>query len=350
MAALTVVSVLALALISIALIWAMVRKPVRELIAGTHHLAEGNLDHRIPVSSNDEIGMLAASFNHMTEQLRQAREEVLEWTRTLEERVREKSDELERAYQHLVQSEKMVSLGKLSAVVAHEINNPLAGILTYAKLVERMAERGFNGDQRLHEAKGYLHTIESESRRCGVIVKNLLTFARQAPLSPQKNNLNEIVERCLLLVGHQLELQSIDLEKHLEASLPPIYCDSAQVQQALLALLVNAIEAMPQGGRLRVTTSYDRARGEATVSISDEGPGIPPDVLPHIFEPFFTTKEEGQGVGLGLAVAFGIVSQHGGTIDAASTPQKGTTFTVALPEEPRPARERVHKSPRADRS
>jgi two-component system NtrC family sensor kinase len=347
MAVLTAVSVLTLTLISIALVWVMVKKPVRALIAGTNHLAEGNLDHRIEISGRDEIGTLAASFNRMTEQVQQARKEILEWTRTLEERVRQKSDELERAYQHLVQSEKMVSLGKLSAVVAHEINNPLAGILTYTKLVEKMADKGFNGSERLREAKTYLHTIESESRRCGAIVKNLLTFARQAPLNPQKNSLNEIVERCLLLVGHQLELQSIDLEKHLDESLPPIYCDAAQVQQALLALLMNAVEAMPHGGRLRVESASDRERRAGVVSISDEGPGIPADILPHIFEPFFTTKEEGKGVGLGLAVAFGIVSQHGGTIEVASTPQKGTTFTVVLPEEPRLAPEKRFHSPHA---
>jgi two-component system NtrC family sensor kinase len=227
----------------------------------------------------------------------------------------------------------MVSLGKLAAVVAHEINNPLAGILTYTKLISRMADAGFNANHRLTEAKGYLHIIEGESRRCGSIVKNLLTFARQAPLNPQKNDLNTIVERCLLLVGHHLELQSIDLEKELAADLPPLYCDSSQVQQALLALLMNAVEATPRGGRLRVATVFDAAQKCGRVAISDEGPGIPEEVLPHIFEPFFTTKEESKGVGLGLAIAFGIIHQHGGNIQVASTPQKGTTFTVILPEE-----------------
>jgi two-component system NtrC family sensor kinase len=326
----------------------MVRKPVRELMEGIRHVGEGDLDYSIPVTSADEIGRLAASFNHMTAQLKKAQQEILEWTRTLEERVREKTSELERAYKHLVQAEKMVSLGKLAAVVAHEINNPLAGILTYTKLVYRMAEKGFTSNERLAEAKNYLQIVEGESRRCGAIVKNLLTFARQAPLNPQKNDLNAIVERCLLLVGHQLELQSIDLEKNLAAELPPLYCDASQVQQALLALLMNAVEAMPHGGRLRLSTSFDSRRRAGRVVISDEGPGIPHEILPHIFEPFFTTKEEGKGVGLGLAIAFGIIQQHGGTIEAVSAPQKGTTFTVILPEEARIGeRERLQPIARA---
>ena len=333
LAIITGFAILAVSLISVYLIWLMVRKPVRALAQGTEHVAGGDLDYKIPVASQDELGRLAGSFNHMTAELKKAREENLGWTRTLEHRVEQKTHDLERAYKHLTQAEKMVSLGKLAAVVAHEINNPLAGILTYTKLISRMADKGFNGSTRLTEAKSYLHIIEGESRRCGTIVKNLLTFARQAPLNPQKNDLNTVVDRCLLLVNHQLELQSIDLEKELAAEIPALYCDSSQVQQALLALLMNAIEAMPNGGRLRVVTSHEAHQHAGRVAISDEGPGIPEDVLAHIFEPFFTTKEEGKGVGLGLAIAYGIIHQHGGNIEVTSTPQKGTTFTVILQED-----------------
>ena len=174
--------------------------------------------------------------------------------------MRQKTGELERAYRSLTQSEKMASLGKLAAVVAHEINNPLAGILTYSKLVSRMADKGFSDEQRLAEAKSYLQIIEGESRRCGGIVKNLLTFARQTPINPQKNDLNAIVERCLLLVGHQMTLQSIELQKKLDPQLPPLYCDAGQVQQALLVILMNAVEAMPHGGRLGIESAYDPAQ------------------------------------------------------------------------------------------
>jgi len=136
------------------------------------------------------------------------------------------------------------------------------------------------------------------------------------------------------LVGHQMTLQGVELQKNLAPQLPPLYCDAGQVQQALLVILMNAVEAMPQGGRLGVESGYDPVRHLGRVAVSDEGPGIPPEVLSHIFEPFFTTKEEGKGTGLGLSIALGIVQQHGGNIEVASTAQKGTTFTVLLPEEP----------------
>jgi len=331
----TIASIILVSLISAGLIRVTVHNPVRDLTEATRHVAEGELDYSSPVGSGDELGSLAASFNRMTVQLKKAQEENQEWTRTLEARVQEKTGELERAYHRLVQSEKMASLGKLAAVVAHEINNPLAGILTYSKLVSRLVDKGLENEARRREAKTDLQEIEGESRRCGTIVKNLLTFARQAPLNPQKNDLAEVVDRCLLLVGHQCDLQQVDVESHLDPDTPSIYCDAGQIQQVLLALLMNAVEAMPQGGRLKVQTAYHSQRREAQIMVSDDGMGIPEDVLPHIFEPFFTTKAEGKGVGLGLAIALGIVQQHGGNIDVSSTPQKGTTFTITLPEEPK---------------
>jgi two-component system NtrC family sensor kinase len=331
----TLASIVILSLISAGLIRATVHNPVRRLTQGTRHVAEGELNYSLPVTSDDELGSLAASFNRMTEQLKKAQEENQQWTHTLEERVQEKTGELERAYHRLVQSEKMASLGKLAAVVAHEINNPLAGILTYSKLVSRLVDKGLENEQRRAEAKTDLQQIEGESRRCGAIVKNLLTFARMAPLLPQKNNLGDVVERCLLLVGHQCELQQVDVESQLDPKMPSIYCDAAQIQQVLLALLMNALEAMPRGGRLKLETAYIAERREAQIIVSDDGMGIPEEVVPHIFEPFFSTKAEGKGVGLGLAVAFGIVQQHGGKIEVSSTPQKGTTFRVILPEKAR---------------
>ena len=330
----TLASIILLSLISAGLIRATVHNPVRRLTEGTRHVAEGELNYSLPVSSDDELGSLAASFNRMTEQLKKAQEENQQWTRTLEARVQEKTGELERAYHRLVQSEKMASLGKLAAVVAHEINNPLAGILTYSKLVSRLVDKGLEDERRRAEAKSDLQQIEGESKRCGAIVKNLLTFARQAPLVPQENDLGGIVQRCLLLVGHQCELQQVEVESQIEPKMPSIHCDSAQIQQVLLALLMNAVEAMPHGGRLKVEAAYNAERREAQIVVSDDGMGIPEEVLPHIFEPFFTTKAESKGVGLGLAVAFGIVQQHGGKIAVSSTPQKGTTFTVTLPEKP----------------
>ena len=330
----TAAGLLAVSLFTAWLIWLTVHKPVHKLTEGTRAVAQGHLDYLLPETSQDEIGSLAISFNLMTQELKKAQAENHQWTQTLEDRVHQKTGELERAYRSLTQSEKMASLGKLAAVVAHEINNPLAGILTYSKLISRMADKGFGENKRLNEAKSYLQIIEGESRRCGSIVKNLLTFARQTPINPQKNDLNAIIERCLLLVGHQMTLQGVELEKELEPQLPPLYCDAGQVQQALLVILMNAVEAMPHGGRLGIESAYDPAHRLGRVVISDEGPGIPPEVLSHIFEPFFTTKDEGKGTGLGLPIALGIVQQHGGTIEVASDAQKGTVFTVILPEEP----------------
>jgi two-component system NtrC family sensor kinase len=331
--AFTAASLLVVSLFTAWLIWLTVHKPVRKLTKATRAVAQGNLDFVLPDTGHDEIGSLAVSFNLMTQELKAAQAENRKWTETLEDRVRQKTGELESAYRSLTQSEKMASLGKLAAVVAHEINNPLAGILTYSKLVSRMAGKGFSENKRLDEAKSYLQIIEGESRRCGSIVQILLTFARQTPINPQKNDLNAIIERCLLLVKHQMDLQSIELHTKLDTQLPALYCDSGQVQQALLAILMNALDAMPQGGELGVESAYDPARRMGRVVVSDNGPGIPPEVLSHIFEPFFTTKEEGKGTGLGLPIALGIVQQHGGNIEVASTPQKGTIFTVFLPEE-----------------
>jgi two-component system NtrC family sensor kinase len=316
------------------LIWLTVHKPVRKLTKATRAVAQGNLDYVLPEASQDEIGSLAVSFNLMTQELKKAQAENRQWTQTLEERVRRKTEELERAYRSLTQSEKMASLGKLAAVVAHEINNPLAGILTYSKLISRMADKGLTEGKRLTDAKNYLQIIEGESRRCGGIVKNLLTFARQTPINPQKNDLNAIIERCLLLLGHQMTLQGIELQKHLDPQLPSLYFDAGQVQQALLVIMLNAVEAMPHGGRLTIESGFDVADRMGRVVVRDDGPGIPPEVLSHIFEPFFTTKEEGKGTGLGLPIALGIVQQHGGNIEVHSTPQRGTAFTVLLPEEP----------------
>jgi two-component system NtrC family sensor kinase len=330
----TVASLLVVSLFSAWLIWLTVHKPARQLTEGTRAVAQGNLDYVLPETGRDEIGALAVAFNQMTQELKKARAENRRWTETLEDRVRQKTGQLESAYRSLTQSEKMASLGKLAAVVAHEINNPLAGILTYSKLVSRLADKGFEENRRLTEAKSYLQIIEGESRRCGGIVQNLLTFARQTPINPQKNDLNAIIDRCLLLVGHQMDLQGIELRKTLDPELPLLYCDAGQVQQALLVILMNGVEAMPHGGRLGVTSTYDPVGRLGRVVVSDDGPGICPEVLTHIFEPFFTTKEEGKGTGLGLAIALGIVQQHGGNIEVASSEQKGSAFTVVLPEEP----------------
>jgi two-component system NtrC family sensor kinase len=314
-------TMVALALIcasSAVFVWALVHRRVHELKAGTNRVAGGDLHYRLEVRSNDELADLATSFNTMTAELEKARHELIERTQN-----------------SLIQQEKMASLGKLSATVAHELNNPLFGILTYARLALKDAEK--NQVQTLEERQRLierLQVIERESRRSGDIVKNLLTFARQAPRKVSSQSLNVLVERAIAVIRHRLELQQVHLEVGLQPDLASLQCDEGQIQQVLLALVVNAIEAMPKGGTLRIE-SGQRANGtsDVFVTVRDSGMGIAADVMPHIFEPFFTTKTDGQGSGLGLAIAHGIVAQHGGEISVRSKEGEGAEFTIRLPVE-----------------
>ena len=229
--------------------------------------------------------------------------------------------------------EKMVSLGKLAATVAHEVNNPLAGILTYARLVIKKLNKLSCDPADRSEMIENLLTIERESRRCGDLMRNLLTFARQNPSRRELNDLNLLVRDALVLVHHQLELKGIELRENLLVNLPPVRCDSGQIRQVVLALVVNAVEAMPDGGVLEVSTEIAPDGQTVCLRVLDTGVGIPAEVLPHIFDPFFTTKETQQSTGLGLAVAHSIVEQHGGEIVVNSTPGKGSEFRVRLPLE-----------------
>jgi two-component system NtrC family sensor kinase len=307
---------------AILFMWVVVHRPVRELIDGMHRVAAGDLDYRLPVRRDDELGDLATSFNKMAV-------DVGGVQAVIEEQVRRKTAELERVHKTLLHSEKMASIGKLAATVAHEINNPLFGILTYARLVLReLLKHDMPGRDDMAEQ---MQTIERESRRCGELVKSLLTFSRQAPSIREPNDLNTVVHRAVVLVQHKLAVQNIELVEKLGADVPPVLCDANQMQQVVLVLMVNASEAMPKGGRLEVSTEFDGRAEQGVVRVKDSGCGIPADVLPHIFDPFFTTKEDQNRTGLGLAVAHSIVEQHAGDITVDSTPGMGTEFRVALP-------------------
>ena len=310
----------------------MIHRPVERLREATERVRAGELGYEIAVTSSDQIAELEQSFNEMSRQIREAHEELTTWNRRLEERVRQKTAELSLAHDQMLQAEKLASLGKLAAVVAHEINNPLSGILSYAKLMRRWIERGDDLKPHAADMKEQLLLIESESRRCGNLVRDLLSFARLTPMNVQPMDVNSIIDRCVRLVEHRLDLSSINLDLQLAPEPVPIEADPAQVEQLLLALIINAVEAMPrEGGVLRVTTTALPGGNEAQVTIADNGAGIPEEILSVLFEPFVSTKEANGGVGLGLAISRRIVERHGGRIDVNSEPGRGTIFTITLP-------------------
>jgi len=306
-------------------------RPVKALQRGTEHLTAGDLGYQIEVQSADEIGDLAHSFNDMSSQLKSEHTENLNWTHTLEDRVEQKTRELTRAHEHALHTEKMASIGKMAAVLAHEINNPLSGILTYAKLLRKYVGHEDGGQSRRQEICDSLDLIASESRRCGDLVKNLLTFSRVTPINLQPTNLNHVIQQSLRLVQHQLDLNGVHVQAQLDAELPLVHCDGAQIEQVVLALLMNAVDALPQGGNLWLTTASSKGESLVRIVVRDDGAGISPEILPRIFEPFLTTKETGRGVGLGLAISHSILERHDGTIEVHSELGRGTTFTVTLP-------------------
>ena len=326
----TVAAVLLISCLSVLFVLRVVYGPLKALETGTRLLASGDLGYQTEVRSRDELADLAVSFNAMSRQLHDAREEITAWNRTLEDRVREKTDELNRAHEQMLRTERMASIGKLAAVVAHEINNPLAGILTYAKLLKKRFVSSYDPAQN-EDTLSSLTLIESESRRCGEIVKNLLSFARATPLTFEPSDVNAVIQRCVQLVQHQLKLANIELNLNLASDLPLVQCDPSQIEQVILSLVMNAIDAMPRGGTLRIASSCSFKPAEAQIQVQDDGVGIPPDVLPNLFEPFFTTKERGHGLGLGLAISRTIVERHLGRIEVQSEPGRGTQFTITLP-------------------
>ncbi len=320
--------------VMIALAWWFLRKtvltPVDALMEGTRQLSAGNLDHLVDIDSPTELGELAESFNSMTGAIRSAQEKVQEWSETLEKRVEEKSQELTAIHDSIAQVEKMASLGRLSATVAHELNNPLEAILTYAKLLRRqlIKKEALPGSAEWVEE---LDIIIRETQRCGDIVKNLLLFSKKESGEFVFETVDAVLERAYRLMKHHLEMRNIRYEQHLPKDPTHMLCDPQQVQQALVALYVNAADAMADGGTLWVTASTDPGQGHVVLAVADSGAGIREEDLPHVFEPFFTTKVARQGVGLGLSVVYGIMQRHSGTVTVESQPGAGTTFRLSFP-------------------
>ena len=302
-------------------------RPVTQLLTAMERAAGGNLDQRIPVESKDELGLLAKSFNKMLDDLKKAEGDLQNWAKTLEEKVQQKAEELRAVQNQVLRTEKLVSLGKLAAGVAHEINSPLTGILTFSHLLRKRLEK--EGDEEDADV------IINEATRCSKIVKGLLDFAREAPPEKIPVDINKILQRTIAIVENQADFHNIEIVRELDGELPEIMADPNQLQQVFMNIILNGADAMSVGGGvLAVGTSTIKDNGEPEwieIVFEDEGRGIPEDDLGRIFDPFFTTKEVGKGTGLGLSVTYGIVQKHHGTIEVHSEESKGTTFIIRLP-------------------
>jgi two-component system, NtrC family, sensor kinase len=321
-------TVLALALLVSFSARRLVFRPVAEMVGATRRIAGGDLTAALPVHADDELGYLARSFNEMSASLGKTRRELQVLMDGLERQVEERTAALQTAQKALVQTEKLASLGQLSASIAHEINNPLAGILTFSRLMIRTLQEGPPDENARASLLKNLGLVQRETERCTVIVRNLLDFARARPLDLRLVDPNAAVEEALSLTQHKMQLQGIALRKDL-ASGAIVRADPGQLRQCAMNILLNSCDAMPQGGALTIVSRVLREAKAFEISVTDTGLGIAPEHLSRIFDPFFTTKEK--GTGLGLSVVYGIVEKHGGTMRASSRVGEGTTMTIRLP-------------------
>lgn len=311
-----------------------IQRPISKLVEGMHQVADLNLDYTVHVDATDDIKELAETFNKMTEKLKQAQLELQRWSTNLEKMVSEKTIELENSQRQMLFVEKMASLGKLAAVVAHELNNPMSGILTYAKLLIKNLQQ--NPSQEIIKASiENLKIIRDESKRCGEIVKNLLQFSKVTNGEKTESDLKSIIEKSIELVQHRFEMTQAKLITDITKENTIIFCDPSAIQQIVVALLINAYEALPrEGGQVKIGLYRDNENQLLRLEVADNGVGILDDVLPRIFEPFYTTKDSSRNTGLGLAVVYGNVRRYGGSIDVKTKINEGTSFIINLPIKP----------------
>jgi two-component system NtrC family sensor kinase len=316
-----------------------VARPLLELVGSAQAISQMNLDRPVQVTDgSDEISHLVRAFEVMRESLKAAHGEILKFTQTLEEKVEERSRQLQAAQHKLQHNDRLASLGTLAASVAHEINNPIAGVLNLSMLMQRILKDDGIPAGRVPEFRRYLAQVTNETSRVGHIVSDLLSFSRRGKPQRSAADLNRLVRTTVSLVDHKLRLANIALDLQLANNLPGVHCDGGQIQQVVLNLVLNAAESMQSHGTGTVTVkTWPGEDGTSVkVSVGDTGEGIPAEILPRIFDPFFSTKTDGKGVGLGLAVSYGIVQAHSGEIEAKSRVGEGTVFTLSLPLQPPP--------------
>jgi two-component system, NtrC family, sensor kinase len=327
------IEVLLISAFLVAFVGLLVTRPIHRLMEANAALGRMDLDHPIEIASSRELWSLAGSFNLMRERLRAALAEASRSAQELEAKVAERTAQLQQAQRRLLQTDRLASLGQLAASVAHEINNPLSGVLNYSALMGRILKDDGVPRDRVPEFRGYLDRVTEQTSRAGRIVSDLLSFSRRSKPQRAPSDLAAIVRATLGLVSHKLKLLNVEVETRLDETLPLLPCDAGQVQQVVLNLVMNGAEATrPRGsGRLAVATRRSGDGESAVLEVIDDGEGIPKDVVDRMFDPFFTTKDDGKGVGLGLAVVYGIVESHGGRIEVRTAAGRGTTFEVTLP-------------------
>ncbi len=299
-------------------------KPVSTLSDGMKKVSAGNLEQKVVIESEDEIGVLAATFNLMTKDLEAAREKADSWAQTLESEVAKKVAELKKSQDKLFQAEKLASLGRLTADVAHEIRNPLTAVGGFAHRLYKIVD----GEKQ----KEYAEIVITEVDRLEKILKDVLTFSRDARSHLERRPLEEAVHEVIKVYEGICREQSIEVDVQIAENLPPVLIDKDQVKQALTNLVTNAMDAMQQGGTLTISEGHEEINDVTYVflRVSDTGPGIPEEKLPLIFEPFFSTKEI-HGTGLGLSITRKIIEEHGGLIKAESAGGKGATISLYFP-------------------
>ena len=280
-------------------------------------------------------------FIHISRDITQHKKEEEEITNRLEQMVEDRTRQVKETHEKLLHQDKMSSLGKLSASVVHEINNPIAGILNLIMLMQRIAEEETLGQDQIEQFNQYLKLMETETRRTSRIVSNLLAFSRQSKMEPKRVNLNRLVEQTLFLNSNLLKIDGVKVDNNLDPDLPDLLGSEDQLQQVFMNLVSNATEAMEGagGGVLTIESKHLLSEDSLQINFQDTGPGIPEEDISKLFEPFFTTKKKGKGVGLGLSVAYGIVQEHGGSIYVKSKEGQGTTFQVKLPLKSAPAQD-----------
>jgi len=316
-------------LLSVALcivIWKLISSPISILTQGMERVAAGELGHTVKIDSRDEMGELAKTFNAMTADLRNAKDELVGWGHTLEKKVEEKTEDIRRAQSQLIHSEKLASLGRMAAGVAHEINSPLTGIVTFGHLLRKKFQEGT-------QEREDTDVIIEQANRCSNIIKGLLGFARAISTDKTLTNINDVALSALNMVRHKAEFFDIQIILNLDESLPLVTASASQLQQVFLNMIINAGDAMEGVGTLTIATRNVVKEGEtfAEIEFRDTGHGISENNMPKIFEPFFTTKPVGKGTGLGLAVSYGIIQDHGGKIYVKSKVGEGSSFFVRLP-------------------